>query len=107
MSSECPSGAYINYWQMRTGSLVDRLRGRCSNGSWLGQCGGSGGGFWQGHVSSTGVHIRTGALVDKFNGRGGNGGGATYLSCGSNHIRGYYMRCGSLVDGVKFLCRSY
>jgi len=109
INSYCPDGHYINWWKIRTGSLVDRIQGRCSNGTWLRVCGGSGGGesqkagVWGAHK----MYVRTGALVDQFNGRGGNGGGAHWLDCGSGFkITGYQLRCGSLVDKVRFQCKN-
>jgi hypothetical protein len=108
--SYCRSGKHINYWRIRSGSLVDSLQGRCSDGRWLRRCGGRGGGFWQGHLSTQQIWVRTGALVDKFNHRGGNGGGRHLLSCrrfGSQfRISGYRLRCGALVDKVQFQCRN-
>merc|ERR1719240_358629 len=47
-SGRCPGNSYINYWTIRSGTLVDNIRGRCSNGSWLTSCGGGGGGSWTG-----------------------------------------------------------
>merc|ERR1712224_685207 len=39
----------------------------------------------------------------QFNGRGGNGGGSHWLDCGSGFkVTGYQLRCGSLVDKVRF-----
>jgi hypothetical protein len=103
----CPTGSTIDYWQIRTGSLVDNIRGRCSNGLWLGGCGGGGGHFWQGRTPSTrSAYVRTGALVDQIWGRGGNGGGGYTLSCDNGKISGYHARCGSLVDGLKFYCTA-
>jgi len=105
----CPKGSYINYWKIRTGSLVDRIQGRCSNGHWLASCGGSGGGerngagVWGEQV----MHVRTGSLVDRFNNHGGHGGGAHALDCGAGYkISGYNLRCGSLVDKVQLECRT-
>lgn len=106
VDSYCSSG-YINYWQVRSGSLVDRIRGRCSNGRWLRSCGGRGGGFWQGRTSSRAISIKYGRLIDKFNGRGGNGGRWATLNCGAGFkITGYKTRCGSLVDRVQLQCKS-
>merc|ERR1712159_416099 len=101
VNSNCADGHYVNWWRVRSGSLVDRIQGRCSNGAWLRACGGSGGGENQrsGVNGAQKMYVRTGALVDQFNGRGGNGGGAHWLDCGSGFkITGYQLRCGSLVD---------
>jgi uncharacterized protein YegL len=109
VNSWCPDGHYINWWKIRTGSLVDRIQGRCSNGVWLRTCGGSGGGESQrsGIWGAQKMYVRTGALVDQFNGRGGNGGGGHWLDCGSGFkITGYLLRCGSLVDKVGFQCKN-
>jgi hypothetical protein len=109
LSSHCPDGKYINYWKVKTGSLVDRIQGRCNNGTWLKACGGSGGGWHQGGPvwGSQKMHVRTGSLVDKFNNRGGNGGAGHWMDCGSGYkITGYNMRCGSLVDRVQMQCKN-
>jgi hypothetical protein len=103
----CRTNKFINYWQIRSGSLVDSLRGRCNDGRWLRRCGGHGGGFWQGSLNSRRIGVRSGSLIDKFNHRGGNGGGYRMLDCGSGFkISGYQLRCGALVDQVKFQCRN-
>jgi uncharacterized protein YegL len=107
--SYCPDGSHISLWKIRTGSLVDRIQGRCSNGSWLRTCGGHGGGENQrsGMWGSQKMYVRTGALVDQFNGRGGNGGGGHWLDCGPGFkITGYQLRCGSLVDKVRLQCKN-
>jgi hypothetical protein len=109
VNSYCPGNHYINYWSIRTGSLVDRIQGRCNNGSWLSKCGGNGGGAHAGppRWGTQKMYVRTGALVDQFNGRGGNGGGGHWLNCGSGRkVTGYQMRCGSLVDKVRFQCKN-
>jgi len=109
ISSYCPDGFYIDYWKVRTGSLVDRVQGRCSDGSWLQVCGGTGGSETHG-VPRWGhqrMYVRTGSVVDQFNGRGGNGGGGSWLDCGAGYkITGYQLRCGSLVDRVRFQCKD-
>merc|ERR1712070_1142337 len=103
------AGGRDHSWISITGIVIDRIQGRCSNGTWLRVCGGSGGGesqkagVWGAHK----MYVRTGALVDQFNGRGGNGGGAHWLDCGSGFkITGYQLRCGSLVDKVRFQCKN-
>ena len=109
VNSYCPDGHYINWWRIRTGSLVDRIQGRCSNGVWLSKCGGSGGGESQGSGvnGAQKMYVRTGAVVDQFNGRGGNGGAGHWLDCGSGFkVTGYLSRCGSLVDKVQFQCKN-
>jgi len=109
VNSYCSGNYYINYWSIRTGALVDRIQGRCNNGSWLSRCGGGGGGarsFGAPH-SSRYISVRSGSLIDKFNGYGGNGGGAANLDCGSGRkITGYQTRCGSLVDKIRFQCKN-
>merc|ERR1712093_782938 len=106
-SGRCPGNSYINYWTIRSGTLVDNIRGRCSNGSWLTSCGGGGGGSWTGKADTRRIYVRSGSLIDKFNNRGGNGGGGGWLDCGSGYkITGYDVRCGSLVDKVRFQCKN-
>jgi len=106
-SGRCPGSSYINYWTIRSGTLVDNIRGRCSNGSWLTSCGGGGGGSWTGSANAQKIYVRSGSLLDKFNNRGGNGGGGGWLDCGSGYkITGYDVRCGSLVDKVRFQCKN-
>lgn len=106
-SGRCPGNSYINYWTIRSGTLVDNIRGRCSNGSWLTSCGGGGGGSWTGKADTRRIFVRSGSLIDKFNNRGGNGGGGGWLDCGSGYkITGYDVRCGSLVDKVRFQCKN-
>merc|ERR1712216_1093522 len=83
VSSSCKAGKHINYWNIRSGSMVDKIRGRCNDGSWLRTCGGNGGGSWSGAANTQKISVRTGSLVDKFNGRGGNGGGSRTLDCGA------------------------
>lgn len=105
LTTTCHRGRHIDYWSIRTGSLVDRIQARCNDGRWLSACGGGGGGaaaFWA--PSRRFAYIRTGALVDQIWGRGGRGGGHHTLNCGSGKISGYHARCGSLVDGLKFYC---
>jgi len=106
LTSVCPKGEYIKYWYVRTGSLVDSIQGRCSGGRVLAKCGGNGGRAWgwRGTRNKHSDVVRTGSLVDHFQGLGGRGGGAYNLNCGSGVISGYHMRCGSLVDGLKFYC---
>lgn len=109
VNSNCADGHYVNWWRVRSGSLVDRIQGRCSNGAWLRACGGSGGGENQrsGVNGAQKMYVRTGALVDQFNGRGGNGGAGHWLDCGSGFkVTGYRTRCGSLVDKVQFECKN-
>lgn len=104
--SYCRKGRFINYWRIRSGALVDNIRGRCSDGKWLKPCGGGGGGVWQGGLNRERIGVRTGALVDKFNHRGGNGGRHHVLHCGRGWaISGYRLRCGALVDRVQLQCK--
>ena len=86
---------------------MDQVRGKCSGGSYLGVCGGNGGGSrgWR-KLSTTAIGVRTGRYVDKFAGLGGNGGGSHTLNCGAAYrINGYNTRCGSLVDRIQLKCR--
>jgi hypothetical protein len=107
LSSYCAPHKYINYWYLRTGSLVDRLQGRCSDGRWLRHCGGNGGGAWRGSLNTNKILVRYGSLIDKFWHRGGNGGRATWLTCPSGaKITGYNVRCGALVDRLQFQCKG-
>merc|ERR1719326_580293 len=43
-SGTCPEGQWITSWYIRTGALVDQVRGKCSGGGMLATCGGNGGG---------------------------------------------------------------
>merc|ERR1719326_1873359 len=106
-SGTCPEGQWITSWYIRTGALVDQVRGKCSGGGMLATCGGNGGGDrgWR-QLSTTEIGVRTGRYVDKFAGLGGNGGGAHSLNCGSLYrIHGYNTRCGALVDRIQLKCR--
>jgi len=107
VSGTCPAGQWITEWHLRTGDLVDQVRGKCSGGAELATCGGSGGTDhgWK-KLSTTNIGVRTGRYVDKFSGMGGNGGGSHDLNCGSGYrIHGYNTRCGSLVDRIQLKCR--
>merc|ERR1712159_472835 len=94
VNSYCSGKTYINYWKIRSGSKVDQIQGRCSDGSWLKKCGGNGGGQWKGSAkSSQYISVRSGSLIDKFMGKGGNGGGAGKIQCGSGKkITGYQAK---------------
>lgn len=109
LSSYCPGNAYVSWWKIRTGSLVDRIQGKCSDGTWLRTCGGSGGGENQsaGRWGTQKMLVRTGRYADQFNARGGYGGHAHWLDCGPGYrITGYNLRCGSLVDKIQLQCKN-
>ena len=57
---KCADGAYINHWKVRAGSVVDSIMGLCTDGKWLKNCGGNGGGLWEGDADARSLPVRCG-----------------------------------------------
>merc|ERR1712187_412362 len=113
----CPEGEYVKAVAIRSGSLVDSIRIRCTNGNWRTRYGGNGGSNgWKyaAYRRFCGASMRSGSLVDKIcltdnSGsswcKGGNGGSYfTDNHCSSHSKRkvlvGIKGRSGAYVDRI-------
>lgn len=112
----CKENSYVTELNGGSGSIIDRIGVKCSNGVSLGPRGGSGGtSFAIGNKDGFDKLItRSGALVDsiwvydggkelgKFGGDGGDV--PTVLACNGGKIMGLNVRTGGSVDNIQVVC---
>jgi hypothetical protein len=111
----CPPGSYVTNFYGKSGSVVDRIGIKCSDGRDIGSYGGGGGSDFS-STSSNGfdrLSVRTGGVVDQvqfwnkninYGIRGGWGGTFYDLKCDKGKIMGLKLRSGSVVDAIGVVC---
>jgi hypothetical protein len=111
--SQCPAGQHMTGFNIRSGSLIDSVQGRCSGGDTTDKAGGNGGGYKELKcgVSIESVAIRSGGLLDQISvcnkKAGGNGGSAGTIRCapGARAV-GIYGKSGGLVNKLGLVCEK-
>jgi hypothetical protein len=111
--SQCPVGQHMTGLNVRSGSLIDSVQGRCSGGGTTDKAGGNGGGYKELKCGDPiqSVAIRSGRLVDQISvcnkKAGGNGGGQGTIRCGpGTRAVGIYGKAGGLVDKLGLVCEK-
>ncbi len=118
-SQQCPTTEWINSMYGRSGSYVDKIGFKCTDGTDLGSIGGEGGVPFE-YSNDTGIAAiiaHSGDAVDRVQAKWGNGGtslsagglgGSLHnLSCPAGKVAvGFGGRSGSKVDQLTLICNT-
>jgi len=102
--SACPDGHVIVQISGRSGSKLDQICAKCSDGTSLGCFGGGGGSPFVVNGPFKSVSGRAGSVVDQILGAGGGGNAWTKSCPAGKYVVGITGRTGSVVDQVGFVC---
>lgn len=104
-SPTCPKGEVIVEISGRSGSEVDKICAKCSDGTNLGCYGGNGGSPYIYNGPFNEISLRVGERIDKIFNSGGNGGGPYTGKCGPDrYLVGFSGSADSRVKGLRFIC---
>jgi len=106
----CSEGSIATGLFGRSGTLIDNIGIRCSDGKTLGPTDGRGGSPFE--INSTSgfdmVEVRAGSLIDSVAAAGqragGSGGTKHDLACDGGKVMGLNVRSGDLVDNIQVVC---